>query len=50
VGPQLERLAEAVKRSRGLRFKLDDEVVEAELLVGVDRPGELVERAAEPLA
>src|SRR5215218_10200251 len=32
------------------RFELDDEVVETELLVRVDRPGELVDRAAEPLA
>ena len=43
MGPQLERLGQAVQRPRGLGGKLDDEVVEAELLVRVDRPGELVD-------
>jgi hypothetical protein len=42
VGPQLQRLGEAVQRPRGLGFELEDEVVETEPLVGVDRPGELV--------
>jgi hypothetical protein len=37
-------------QSRGLGPKLDDEVVEPEPFVGVDRPGEPVDRAAEALA
>jgi hypothetical protein len=47
-GPQVERLGEAVQRPPGLGRQLDDEVIQPEPFVRIDRPGDFVDRAAHP--